>query len=156
MTKTTEQRLQQVEDYCQQAGIQFTPLRKTLLTLIYTQKKHLTAYELLALLREINPKAQSMTVYRTLDFLQEQQLIHRIASKSTYVACCLSEHHHQAQILLCEQCGEAEEIDVASFKKAMKKLADEYEFQLSEKPVELTGTCKSCVAVFDIHIQSRS
>jgi Fur family zinc uptake transcriptional regulator len=144
MNKSIEKRLLQAEQLCQQAGVRLTDIRKDLLALIYAHGEHLTAYELLRLLRKDYPKAEAMTVYRGLDFLQKQHLIHRVASQNAYTACDTPEHNHHAQLLLCEKCGQAEEISVIALEKALQKTAKQYQFSLSDHPMEITGACKNC------------
>lgn len=141
---TIEERMSQAEALCERAHVRLTPIRRDLLTLIYSHNEHLTAYELLRLLRNTYPKAEAMTVYRTLDFLQKQQLIHRVASQNAYTACDTPEHQHQAQLLLCEKCGQAEEIKAAHLEEALHTMARQYQFVLSDKPMEITGICKNC------------
>jgi len=111
---------------------------------MYRHHERLTAYELLRLLREKNPKAEAMTVYRTLDFLQGQQLVHRIASQNAYTTCDAPHHSHHAQLLLCEQCGQAQEVNVKPLEKVFMAIAKEHEFVFSDKPIEITGICKNC------------
>jgi len=145
MNKSIEKRLLQAEQLCKQAGVRLTDIRKDLLALIYAHGEHLTAYELLRLLRKTYPKAEAMTVYRGLDFLQKQHFIHRVASQNAYTGCDTPEHSHHAQLLLCEKCGQAEEINAVSLEKALQTMAKQYRFALSNNPMEITGTCKNCI-----------
>jgi Fur family zinc uptake transcriptional regulator len=144
MNPSLEKRLVQAKQLCEQAGVRLTDIRKNLLALIYTHDEHLTAYELLRLLRETYPKAEAMTVYRGLSFLQEQKLIHRVASQNAYTACDTPEHIHHAQLLLCEKCGQAEEINATALEKALQTTAKFYHFHLSNSPIEISGICKNC------------
>jgi Fur family zinc uptake transcriptional regulator len=144
MTILVEKRLKQAEQFCLKTGVQLTSIRRQLLSLMYIQNEPISAYELLELFRKANPKAASMTVYRALDFLQTQKFIHRLASRNAYTACETPQHHRQAHFLLCETCGQAQEVDAVSFEKSARKLANEYGFVLSDKPIEIVGVCKRC------------
>lgn len=146
MTKAIEKRLKRAELLCGQARVRLTPIRRDLLTLIYSHGEHLTAYELLRLLRSTYPKAEAMTVYRALDFLQKQQLIHRIATQNAYTACDTPELNHHAQLLLCERCSHAEEVSAILLEKTLRKIAKKNQFILSDKPMEITGICKNCAS----------
>ena len=53
------------------------------------------------------------TVYRTLDFLLEQGLVHRLASLNAFVACCDPAERHGGQFLICEACGRVGELNSA-------------------------------------------
>ncbi len=57
----------------------------------------ISAYDLLDLLREIEPQAKPPTVYRGLEFLMEQGFIHKIESTNSYVVC----HHLITEPYLC-------------------------------------------------------
>lgn len=110
----------------------------------FSRKDPLTAYELLDLYRETNSKAQSMTVYRALEFLQKHHFIHRLASKNAYAACDTPQELHHAHFLLCENCSQTQEISSLTFEKAIKKLVIEHQFVLTDKPIEISGMCKKC------------
>jgi len=144
MISTIEKRLTQATKLCASSGARLTPIRKTLLTLIYKQTEPLTAYELLRLLREKQPKAEAMTVYRALDFLQQNSLVHRIASNNSFTACESPHHHHYAQLLVCENCGITQEIESKSLYKSLQDTAKQHHFTLSTKSIEITGLCSSC------------
>lgn len=142
-----EKRLKMAESLCKKTHTQLTPIRKELLSLIYQHHGYLTAYELLNLFRKTNPKAESMTVYRALDFLQKQYLIHRLESHNAYIACDIPHEEHLAYFLLCQKCHQTQEVRSSGLTKAANKLGLEYQFTLINKPIELTGICKACHCV---------
>ncbi|MBS0351691.1 MAG: transcriptional repressor [Proteobacteria bacterium] len=144
ISANAEKRLKQAEQFCQNTGARFTPIRRTILALMYAHQEYLTAYELLHLLREKNPKVEAMTVYRALDFLQAQKLIHRIASQNAYATCDTPHHAHHTYFLLCERCQQTQEVDIQSLNKVFKLITKQYDFFLSDKPVEIIGVCKNC------------
>lgn len=144
MNTLLEKRLKRAEQLCIQRGGQLTSIRKILLSIIYQNESDLTAYELLNIFRETNPKAESMTIYRALDFLQKHHLIHRLASKSAYTACDIPHENHHAHFLLCEKCGQSQEVKSLFLERTAKNLAAKYHFSLSNKPIEITGLCKTC------------
>lgn len=138
-------RLNEAEQICLAKGIRLTPIRKSLLEIIYSKTEKLTAYELLRLLRQSFPNAESMTVYRALDFLQTHGFIHRIATQNSYTACDTPQHHYVSQILLCEKCGQAQEINAAEISEMIQKTLLQHHFRLSAKPLELVGICQGCL-----------
>lgn len=144
MQLSNESRLHQAEQLCQSQGARLTPLRKSLLQIIYSQNEQLSAYELLRLLRAVHSNAEAMTVYRSLDFLQKMGFIHKIATKNAYTACDMPQHRHASQLLLCEICGQAQEISAPELGIIFKKVLTSYQFKQSDKPLEITGICKSC------------
>ncbi len=137
-------RLTKAEKLCQSYRVKLTPLRKTLLQLLYENKAPLTAYELLRLLRKFYPKIEAMSVYRILSFLEKYHLIHRVLSCHAYAACNIPEHQHHPQLLLCEKCNHSEEIETESLKQAMDDISTKYAFFASKKPIEIFGICQAC------------
>lgn len=137
-------RLLQAEKLCKTTGARLTPIRKNLLLLIYSHNKHVTAYELLRLLRKNNPKTEATTVYRALSFLEEQQLIHRIESQNSYTFCDAPTQVHHHQILLCKSCHNTKEISINFLEEALKKAAKQHDFILSDKATEIVGICSDC------------
>ncbi|BBU97803.1 zinc uptake transcriptional repressor Zur [Providencia rettgeri] len=140
-----EKILAMAENICQSRGVRLTPQRETVLRLIAQQHGAISAYDLLDLLREIEPQAKPPTVYRGLEFLMEQGFIHKIESTNSYVVC----HHfdnpsHISVMLICDQCGSVTESDCTTIEAAIINLADEHQFRLRHTVVENHGLCKNC------------
>ncbi|MDF2867492.1 MAG: Fe2+/Zn2+ uptake regulation protein [Gammaproteobacteria bacterium] len=144
--KTAEQRLNEALQYCVTQGLKLTTLRQTILTILYEQANPLSAYDILRILKLTHPKAEAMTVYRILNFLEQNHLIHRITSCNTYAACDMLMHEHHAQLLLCERCGYAEEIEIKQLESAVQTTLKQYHFKASAKPTEIFGICEGCQA----------
>jgi Fur family transcriptional regulator, zinc uptake regulator len=143
-TAKIKRHLLQIEEICEKTGARLTPIRRDLLSLICSQKRHVTAYELLRLIRKTYPKTEAMTVYRALNFLQKHFLIHRIDSQNAYTYCDTPAQIHHPQILLCKDCGNTKEVNIDFLEKSLKKAAKQHNFALSNKPIEITGTCEHC------------
>lgn len=145
--KTVEQRLTKALQYCNTQGLKLTALRQTILTILYEHSNPLSAYDILRVLKLTHPKAEAMTVYRILHFLEQNHLIHRITSCNTYAACDMFNHEHHAQLLLCESCGYAEEIEIKQLEIAVQTALKQYHFKASAKPTEIFGICGGCQAI---------
>ncbi len=137
--------LARAEELCQQRGVRLTDLRRQVLALIWSGHRPLGAYDILTKLAdERGGKAQPPTVYRALEFLQEQGLVHRVQSLNAFVGCNLPEENHRGQLLLCRSCGEAAElVDGACF-EALERRAAEAGFKVESFVVELSGLCPAC------------
>jgi len=72
--------LHSAEVLCAERGVRLTPIRKRVLELVWASHKPLGAYAILEKLTDEGHKPAPPTVYRALEFLLEQGLIHRIAS----------------------------------------------------------------------------
>ncbi len=138
--------LERAEELCRQRGVRLTDIRRQVLALIWSGHRPLGAYDILTkLASERGGKAQPPTVYRALDFLQEQGLVHRVQSLNAFVGCQLPEETHRGQLLLCRGCGDAAElVDGACF-EALERSASATGFKVEGFVVELSGLCPACL-----------
>lgn len=119
--------------------------RRRVLELVCESHRPVGAYDLLSRLGgERKTKAAPPTVYRALDFLMEQGLIHRINSLNAYVACFGPHRPHDACLLICERCRTVDESEAESVRRAIDKRADEAGFRVRQRTVEITGLCRAC------------
>jgi len=132
------------ENLCLQTGARLTPLRRTVLKLVWQGHKPLGAYDILQDLRKIRPGAEPPTVYRALEFLLSLGLIHRIERLNAYVGCAHPGETHEGQFLICRSCGRAAELHDASINKALVNSAVGAGFTLENPMVEVEGLCPSC------------
>ena len=104
------------------------------------------AYDLLAALGDEDGAAKPPTVYRTLEFLMELGLVHRIDSLNAFVGCPMPDRRHTAQFLICGGCGEVSEMTASSIDRAVADQAAGSGFALSRQIIELHGKCPHCAA----------
>lgn len=139
------QALDKAVHLCQQRGVRLTTLRRQVLELIWQNHKPVGAYTILEQLH--NPqgrRAAPPTVYRALDFLLEQGLIHRIVSLNAFIGCWHPELPHFGQFLICEGCGNAAEFETPQLNVDMQQQVNQLGFQVTKPTVELTGKCCYC------------
>jgi Fur family transcriptional regulator, zinc uptake regulator len=129
---------------CAAQGAQLTPLRRHVLGLILDAEAPLTAYQLLDRLKETRKGAAPPTIYRALDFLLEQRLIHKVERLNAFVPCVESGHEHTAQFLICRQCGAVTEIEDHAAANALEHAAEREGFHPRSAVVEIDGTCAAC------------
>lgn len=134
----------QAEAICQRKGVRFTKLREQVFQLIWQSHKPITAYKLLDLIKDSDFSATPPTVYRTLDFLMEQGLIHRINSLNAYVGCCQLGNSHTGTFMICQQCGQAQEVDDQGISDAIRDISKGFQFQVNGYATEIYGVCPSC------------
>ncbi|HVR48727.1 MAG TPA: Fur family transcriptional regulator [Pseudorhodoferax sp.] len=104
------QALAEAHARCAAQGAQLTEQRALVLELLLARGGAAKAYELLADMRERNTGVAPMTVYRALDFLVEQGLVHKVAATSSFVVCKHGPHPHNDPVfLVCGRCGDATE-----------------------------------------------
>lgn len=130
--------------YCQQHHIKLTPLREQILQIIQQSQAPVTAYEILDELKNANPKAQVMSVYRVINFLLEKGLIHRIESLNAVMSCCLLSEKHVSQWLICSHCNHAQEYASPMVQSLISEVEQQTEFSVTSPTIELVGVCASC------------
>ncbi len=133
------------EQCCAQNGTRFTSQRRRVLELIWQSHKPVTAYSLIKSLRKEKENTEPPTVYRALEFLQENNLVHRIESLNAFVGCEHPEKEHRSQFMICNQCDQAMELrNSRRIENAISTEASKLGFAISSSTVEITGICPSC------------
>ncbi|MBU3058660.1 zinc uptake transcriptional repressor Zur [Pseudomonas indica] len=137
--------LSEADALCARQGVRLTALRRRVLELVWQSHKPLGAYDILAVLSEEDGRrAAPPTVYRALDFLLENGLVHRIASLNAFVGCNHPEHAHQGQFLICRQCHTAIELEQPAISEAIVAGARTVGFTVEGQTVEIVGLCAAC------------
>ena len=136
--------LSQAEHLCVQRKQRFTELRRCVLELVCSYQQPVGAYTLLDRMREQGRSAAPPTVYRALDFLQQQGLVHRIATNNTYIACAHPQQSHEGVFLVCSACGHTLEVHTRDLIDVFKRDAEEFDFKLEHAAVEISGLCREC------------
>ncbi len=130
---------------CVRQGGQLTELRRLVLGLILAAEGPLTAYQLLDRLQQTRKRAAPTTIYRALDFLLSQRLIHRVERLNAFIPCAEADpHDHAAQFLICRRCGTVAEIEDDAITRALARAAAREGFRPGHAVVEIDGTCAAC------------
>ncbi|MFW2132737.1 MULTISPECIES: transcriptional repressor [Ectothiorhodospira] len=132
------------ERLCRERGVRLTPLRKRVLKQIWQSHEAVKAYELIHQLSSHDHTVKPPTVYRALDFLLAQGLVHRIESLNGYVGCIQPEQAHDTLLLICRQCGVVTELADAGVTQALREKASSQGFALDQPIVEGRGLCRQC------------
>ncbi|MEA2895619.1 MAG: Fur family transcriptional regulator, zinc uptake regulator [Bradyrhizobium sp.] len=137
--------IRHAEQVCAGRAQKFTPIRRQVLQALLSSHRPLGAYEVIDELAKSMPRPAPITVYRALDFLMENGLVHRIESRNAYLACA---HDHDAAamvaFLICERCGSVGEIPAAPVAQSLNDAARATGFAPRLSVVEITGTCAHC------------
>lgn len=137
------------EQHCSKQGSRLTNKRKQVLLGLLKSQKALSAYELRALYQsEFGQALPPMSIYRILDFLVEENLVHKLAIVNKYIACEYTRCHASEEItqfLICRSCSKVKAIHIPS--SAMENLrtrAHEVGFKLKNTPLEMPCLCQDC------------
>ncbi len=155
-TAAVEAALDRAAAACSRRGAQLTELRRQVLRLVLeAAPQPVGAYALLDRLKAERPGAAPPTVYRALDFLLEQGLIHKIERLNAFVGCseaedhppdcdCDGAHDHPHQFLICRSCGATLELTDAAVARAVAAAASRAGFTAIRATVEIEGRCAHC------------
>lgn len=136
--------LTKAELVCQSRGLRLTQLRRRVLELVWGSHEPVKAYDILEDLGTKHKRAAPPTVYRALEFLQEEGFVHKIESMNAYVGCGEPGHSSASQFLICQQCGEVAELDDDEILGIIAKKAKSLGFHIDNQTVELKGLCNAC------------
>ncbi len=130
---------------CEERGVRLTSLRQQVLELIWQNHKPLGAYQLMDMLSAASTRRVAPpTVYRALDFLLEQGLVHRINGLNAFIGCPSPDRRHHSHFLICRHCGVAVELDAGALTMNIQLAAREAGFTVESHSVEVMGTCPGC------------
>lgn len=138
------QALTKAEALCRQRGKRLTSLRRRVLELVWSNHQPVGAYALLERMRGESGQVAPTTVYRALDFLQDQGLVHRLASLNAFIGCAFPGARHTGQFLICTSCRELAELDDNLITSTLNASAEASGFTVSRSMVEIMGLCPNC------------
>jgi len=136
--------LARADQLCTARGARLTAIRRQVLELVWCSHRPRGAYAILDDMAVDGKRVAPLTVYRALDFLVEQGLVHRIESLNAYIGCPDPDHVHTGQFLVCNACGETIELDDKRVTAAIVQSAHDLGFQVDRPTVEVRGLCPAC------------
>lgn len=142
--RATDALLERAALLCEGRGQRFTPVRRRVLEAIAAAEQPLGAYDIMA---EIGSRGERMappTVYRALDFLVAQGLVHRVHSQNAFVVCRAGDAPHSAALYLCRLCGRVLEVPCAALEGHVAEHANDVGFAVESLAVEVRGICAEC------------
>lgn len=139
--------LSKAEMICRDQNLSFTPIRQKILKLVW---KHghsaVKAYDLLEQLQKDDPSAKPVTIYRALDFLLENRLIHKLESQNSFIGCNHPTRQHNCAFLICNMCHEVTECcNNGELLETITANIDPKSFHVESITLEIHGTCQNCI-----------
>lgn len=134
---------------CEKAGVKLTLKRQNILSVLLLSSAPLSAYEIVDTYREqYGESLPAMSVYRILNFLVENRLVHKLETTNQFLACAhiSCDHEHEIpQFLICDRCHSV--IEVGLRKTLVKELHESVQrtgFKMTSQQLELHGICAVC------------
>lgn len=144
-TRCRSEALQKAELLCADKGLRFTDSRRRVLERVWASHRPVKAYEILKSLSDKTHAAKPPTVYRALEFLEENGLVHRLNTLNAYIGCGHPlQAAHACYFLICEACGEASECCDEALREQLARSAARQNFRLDKTVVEMRGLCAEC------------
>ena len=132
------------EDTCNSRGVRLTKLRRRVLELVWSSHEPVKAYDILDILRDEHSGSAPQTVYRALEFLQDEGMVHKIESLNAYVGCGAPDHNHASQFFICQSCGAAAEMNDTEIRNLIADKAADMSFKIDKEIIEVKGVCSQC------------
>lgn len=145
------EQLNLAESLCEQRGRRLTPIRRKVLELLLRQGRSLKAYELLEAMRAEHPGAAPPTVYRALDFLTEEGLIHRLDAVNAWMACHDAAGEPHDLLVVCTGCGAVAEVSDPMMSQQLAERVALTGFALATKETEIRALCPQCQKKLPAH-----
>ncbi len=126
-------------------GMKYTEQRAIILQILLNIDDHLNAEEVLEIVKEEYPeqKIGIATIYRTLNFLEEVNLITSISfgkDGKKYEGNTNKHHDH----IICTSCGKIVEFLDEEIERKQEKIAKENGFKITDHTMQIFGICSEC------------
>lgn len=124
-----------------------TATRKAVVrALLEANDHHLTAADVTAAVRDLDPEFQESTVYRTLDRLVDLGIVDHVHIGHGAAVYHLTDEGHRHHHLVCNECGRVIEVPPSLLDDIARRVERDYGFVLEAEHFALSGTCAECQA----------
>lgn len=134
--------MQETAQILRQKGLKVTPQRIAVYNMLLNTKQHPNAETIYRTLQPTNPTMSLATVYKTLDYFKQLNLVQELnvgEASSRYDALV---HCHPHTV--CSRCGQVEDLFMEDITEIHKKVAEKLHFQVESEQLILYGVCANC------------
>lgn len=124
-------------------GYRLTKARIAVVEAVATTQSALNPLEVFETAKTTCPGLGLVSVYRTLETLEELGLIERVHQHDGCNAYLPHADGHQ-HLIICEQCGKAEYFEGDDMDAFFSRVAGEHGYTVNEHWLQLFGTCSEC------------
>jgi Fur family ferric uptake transcriptional regulator len=135
-----------LHEHMEKRGLRSTEQRKVIVETFFKAPHHVSIEELLAQVRQNDPRVGYATVYRTLKLLTECGVAYerRFGDGLTRYELADEESHHDH--LICVDCGKIVEFEEPQIEELQERVAARHGFTVKSHKHEMYGTCAECNA----------
>jgi Fe2+ or Zn2+ uptake regulation protein len=124
-------------------GYRLTGSRRAVVEIIASTPRALTPMEVFDSARASHPELGLVTVYRTLEKLEELGLIQRVHQPEGCQAFITAGQGHQ-HLLLCQNCGQVTFFEGDDLGSLLNTLSEKTGYAIKEHWLQLFGLCQNC------------
>jgi len=124
-------------------GYRLTGPLKTVVEVISGTARALTPIEIFEIAKTKNNKIGLVSVYRSLEKLEETHLVQRVHQPSGCQSFVPSTDHHE-HLLLCSTCGEVKVFEGDELGDLIRSISDQTGYVITDHWLQLFGKCEKC------------
>jgi Fur family zinc uptake transcriptional regulator len=117
---------------------------KPILNLLLSNHRIFSAYDIADTISTIGKRVQPTQIYRSLEKLMDIGVVHRLFTRNGFIACYEDGDCTSGQFLICTECDSVEEIESQLIDNEIENSAQENNFSIINKSVEVLGHCNVC------------
>lgn len=140
--------MDELKDRLKETGFKITPQRRAIIEILLKhENEHLSSEEIYDLVRVDCPEIGLATVYRTMQLLDEINVISKLNLDDGCVRYELSvdeedcHHHHH---LICSKCNKIMEVKEDLLDTIEREIQSLYKFKIIDHDVKFYGLCEDC------------
>lgn len=127
----------------QENGYRLTEARRAVVRTIQTSSRALTPVEVFDIARKKYPALGLVSVYRTLEKLEELHLIQRVHQPQGCQAFIAEGSGHE-HLLLCQNCGQVMLFEGDNLDALIKTISKKTGYIIRDHWLQLFGLCEAC------------
>lgn len=127
----------------QENGYRITGARRAVVEIVQASVRTLTPVEVFDRARKRYSALGLVTVYRTLEKLEELHLIQRVHQPQGCQAFISASHAHE-HLLLCQNCGRVAFFEGDDLDALIQSISKKTGYQIREHWLQLFGICPAC------------
>jgi Fe2+ or Zn2+ uptake regulation protein len=124
-------------------GYRLTEARRAVVETIAASRQAITPVEVYDAARQRYPALGLVSVYRTLEKLEELHLVQRVHQPEGCQAFVAASEGHQ-HLLLCRQCGRVSFFEGDDLDNLIGAISRKSGYQINEHWLQLFGLCENC------------
>lgn len=136
-----------VRNKLKEKGYKLTTQRRVIFDIfVENQGSHLSPEEVYDMVKDKYPEIGLATVYRTLQLLEELDVIYKLNFNDGCNRYELNTNtdHHQHHHLICVECGKVLEVEIDLLDKLEDRIEKEGKFKIIDHNVKFFGYCEDC------------